>query len=368
MNEIGVVIFKDINNYTEGVAYSRSHLLRKVNSLKELDDNIIWISNIPAENILPDYIKPNNYFGLTVDSIIYRLGINYEKVAFIVKELFYLFERVIEKAQKNYPIKIESKSLASDLSKILKFKNYNFNDKNIVKKFSNLNQAEITPVFSDDNKKVMYLTAARYGYIKNLCKTEIPVGEWISLSKKEINDRCEKNKQWFFDIASKYHFIASVKINVNDKSLKKILPEHYTKGKVWITNSEYVFFSSFCEMYIDNLIISKNKIYLEEIESTRLFKINPMEDSFLSNYITAYNYIKSFQLENNILSKWIIMEDKLNMLKISYIFSKIGVDVLSYGDGSLVISYEPNRDELRKIIAVANKLNLNYPLELLSLV
>lgn len=365
MYNIGVVFFKDTLNPTIGVAYSKTHLLQKITTINDLDKNIIWFSNAKENEILNSNIKNSLYFANSPNSIIYRLGLKEEKVEKIVKELYFLYEKIINKLISAYNIKIENRFLTEEIYKILNFKNYNINDNSIKDIMKNINSAEYTSCIKNQNKKQLYLSSSKYTYVKDLCKTMIPVGNWKRMTFKDIES---KDKDWFIKISSKHHFLASVKLSNIDKNLVKVLPEKYIKNKVWINNYEYEFLDKLCTIYIDEMYISKNKIYLEEIEPKKLFKVDKIEEAYISNYIAANNYINSFQKEENIISFWLKMQDKTNMLKVAFIFSKFGIEVHSYGSGSLVVGYEQNKQEIEKILKISEKLNLNYPLELLHLI
>lgn len=364
MYNIGVVFFKDIINPNVGIAYSETYLFQKINKITELDNNIIWFSNIKDTSDF-DNVKNSNYFGNSLNSIIYRLGLKEEKVEKVIKELYYLFDKIINKLIKNYNIRIENDQLTEEIFKILDFKKYNFNDLEIKDILKNITSAEFTSLNANKNKKPLYLSSSKYSYVKELCKTMIPIGQWKKMTFKEIEN---KPSDWFCKIANKHHFLASVKLTNIDKELVKVLPSKYLKNKIWINNYEFEFLEKLCEIYVDELYVSKTRIYLEEIEPKKLFKIKKQEESYISNYIAANNYINAFQKEDNIISYWLKMQDKTNMLKIAFIFSKYGIEVNSYGSGSLLVYYDNTKEEISKIIKLSEKLGLNYPLELLFFV
>tara|TARA_B100000700_G_C15063722_1_gene868054 strand:+ start:2631 stop:3734 length:1104 start_codon:yes stop_codon:yes gene_type:complete len=361
---IGVAFFKDSIKGENGIAYSKTNLLEKVDNINDLDDKIIWFTNIRSELEFPLKIKKNNFFTESMTSIIYQKGMKNEPLESIVKELFDLYLKIINNISKEYNVDIDEERFSLSLNKSYKIKKYNIKEEKIIEKLENNVSAELTSVKRNKNKKQLFLTTNKYNYFKKICKTMFPIGIWKHL---KYNDIKNKDKEWFNNISKKYHFIISVKITKINPALNSILPYKYKNSKVWINNYEYEFLKNYCNIFIDEMLISKQKVYLESIQQKKLYKVKPYEETYLSNSIAATIYMNSFLENNNIMSYWLKIQDKTNMLKIAFIFSKMNIDVLSYGSGSVLISYDNTKEEINKIISICDKLNLNYPLELLSL-
>lgn len=361
---IGVAFFKDSIKGENGIAYSKKNLLEKVDNIYDLDDKIIWFTNIRSELDFPVHIKKNNFFTESTTSIIYQKGMKNEPIESIVKELFNLYLKIIDKIYNIYNVDINEERLSLALNKSYKTKKYNVKDEKITKKLENNVSAELTSVKRNKNKKQLFLTTNKYKYFKRICKTMFPIGIWKHLKYDDLKKR---DKNWYNKISKKHHFLISAKLTKINPSLNSILPYKYKNSKVWINNYEYDFLKNYCNIFIDEMLISKQKVYLESIQEKKLYKIKPYEETYLSNSIAATVYINSFLEQDNIISYWLKIQDKTNMLKIAFIFSKMEIDVLSYGSGSILVSYENTKEEINKIISICDKLNLNYPLELLSL-
>lgn len=396
--EIGCVLFLDSKIYEKngkminlptgnnGIGYSSSKGYFKVNNYKELEDNIIWITNFPEDffsyfNIKNENIKPENFFKIKLNSIIYELGLTDVHRQIVAKEISILAEKTIRLIQNNYELYLKYPTLTDNLIESFNLKN--INKKNITSHID-INYEEnsffITEQKKDTEEIQFYLNYPRYDYTRNLCKVSYPIGDWVYLGidDNKVDDfknkqknidifkKISKNKNFAFEFISKYHSLIHVKLNNIDSNIINILPAQYKKNKIWINDFEYLFLSKYCNIYIEELYVTKNKKYLKDIEPKKLFKVKNIEKNSVSIGLGAYNYLYSFLdvFPKSNLSNWIKINDRIKMLNTAIEFQKNEIKVLSYGNSGILISVK--RENIFNVVKIAEKLGLIYPTMIIS--
>jgi hypothetical protein len=396
--EIGCVLFLDVKIYehnskmikipngNNGIGYSKSKGFFKVKNFNDLEKDIIWITNFPQEffdyfKLKCEHIKPENFFKIKLNSIIYEIGITDVHRQIVAKEIAELSNNIIKNLQNNYDLILDKHTLTESLISSFKLRNI---DKNHFTSKLEINYKEenffITDQKREQNEVQFYLNFSRYNYTRELCKNSYPVGDWVYLGIDEgkiidyknktknisIFTKISKNNEFAYEFISKYHALIHVKLTNIDKSIINILPNNYKKGKIWINDYEYLFLSKYCNIYIEELYVTKNKKFLKDIEPKKLFKVNNIEKNSISVGLGAYNYLYSFLdvFPKSNLSNWIKINDRIKMLNAAIEFQKNDIKVLSYGNSGILISVE--KENIYNIIKIAEKLNLIYPTIIIS--
>jgi hypothetical protein len=370
--EVGCVLFIDDDNGVNGVGYSDGNGYFKVDNYKNLSDKIIWITNIKNDILNKNnirHIKPVNFFGIKLDSLIYQLGLSSIQRKIVAKEICKLSVNTIEKLSENYNIKVGKSTLVENIIDNFNLKNlkYNDNDKilNIIK--DNNSSFEITNLPQNKSELQLFLYYPRYEYNRNLCKIRFPKGDkWVHINRDYLKN---KDEDWFNTVSKDYSFYALVKLTSINDDIKYLLPKGFTQSRVWINSVQYNLLKRFSKIYIDEIYINKNSMFLEEIERNKLFKLKSYEKGAISNGLAAYNYVNAFiqNNENSVMSNWINTYDKYRMLEVSMVFRKLNINVLSYGSGSILISIPSDKKNSDVVIKVCERLNLFYPMLLFNL-
>lgn len=375
--DIGVVFFTDIINGKEGIAYSIKNDFILVNSYEDLKDNNcrIWISNLDNDFFkekkdVAHYLKPNDFFGVKLDIIIYQLGLLKENKRHILKNIAKIASNIFNVLDFNYNYseilyKTENINLTKDLIDLFSLSDLKTKDnpyiKNILSKNKNF---EICDTKTQNNETQIYLTFDRYLYYREICKISFPKGEWKTIKQKSIED---KDKQYFNKIAEKYHFIAECNvINIPD-DIKYLFNKNYLSETILINDYEFYFISKLCDIKVFKLHICESKNHLIDIEPKKLFKVKEYEKSSLAKGICAFNYVNAF-IESDtesIMSSWIRIFDRSKMLSVATIFSKMGIKILSYGNGSILISFKDGDYNRSLIKEICKKTGISYPIYLL---
>lgn len=387
--EIGCVLFLDnesvlyenkhiiIPKGTNGIGYSSSKGYFKVDDYTELEDDIFWITNFPKEffiinNLNKNNIKPDNFFKIKLNSLIYELGMTGLHRQIIAKEISIIGKNTINRLQKSYNFNLNSNTLSNVLSKSFKLNKikdlYNQN-------YLNDNQSNffITNLKKGKNENQIYLKFNRYDYIRALCKTAFPSEGWSLLDNNSKEDKNRKifnkitnNKEFAREFISKYKCCISVKLTNIDNKINSLLPNHYKNKKVVINDQEFLYFSMYSNVHIDSLYISKSKNHLEDIEPKKLFKVDNIDKNSISSGLAAYSYLHSFLdiSENSSISNWIKIKDRLKMMEISRSFLDNNIKVISYGNGGILISIEDK--DIDKMIILSEKFELIYPTFILT--
>jgi hypothetical protein len=369
--EIGCVLFVDEINGVNGIGYSPTTNFIKVNEYSELDKNIIWITNLSpklTDTFTSKNIKSSHFFGIKIDSLIYQMGLSTLPRKNVVKEIYNIVKNTIDAVSKNYDVRLYKNTLVKNLIDNFNLSSLEYNDdQKIVDLLRNNNSnVEITNIARTKNELQAYVFYPRYEYIRKLCKTSIPKGSWKELDKKVIRD---KSNKWFVNLSKKYHFVALVKLTNIKKELDYLLPSKYKNAKIWITDAEYNFFVNYCKIHVDEVKVCTGRMHLEQIEPKKLFKLHSYEKTSISNGLAAYNYLYSFleHSPDSILSSWIKRSDKVRMLNVAMIFAKYDLKVTSFGAGGLLISVKDESGNIDKVIKICEKLNLYYPMLLLTI-
>ena len=396
--EIGCVLFLDVKIYEKngkhiripdgnnGIGYSKSKGFFKVNNYKELDKDIIWLTNFPQDffdyfNLKCEHIKPDNFLKIKINTIIYELGITDVHRQIVAKEISKLAHNTIRLLQNNYELYLKESTLTENLINSFRLKNINkekFTSKiDIDYKEDNF---FITTQHKDPNEVQFYLNYPRYEYTRNLCKNSYPVGDWVYLGIDEgkiedyrnkdknisIFKKISKNSEFARDFISKYHALIHVKLTNIDSCISDILPSNYKKNKIWINDFEYLFLIKYANIYIEELYVTKNKKYLKDVEPKKLFKVSKVEKNSVSVGLASYNYLYSFLevFPKSNLSNWIKINDRIKMLNTAIAFQKSNVKVLSYGNAGILISIK--KENIYNVIKIAEKLGLIYPTIIIS--
>lgn len=126
--KIGFILFFDDKNGKNGLGYCESlnDSKIKVLSFKELDKNIIWLTNLPFE-LIKNYphIKGFDFFGIKIDTIIYQLGLTTSNRYNISKEMSNILKKTIDKLVLNYNIDLNDKTIVNNLINIFDLKKLN---------------------------------------------------------------------------------------------------------------------------------------------------------------------------------------------------------------------------------------------------
>jgi hypothetical protein len=363
---IGCVLFIDEKNGKNGLGYINNESFL-IESYIELDKKSIWITNLDYNLISKTNLinlKPSNYFGITIESLIYQMGLSTLPRNIICKEILNLFQNIINKTTSFYKIKLNKMTIEESLRDIFNFNYYDEN--NIFKdKLKEINKNfEKTKLSYNNSEMQAYLNFPRYEYNRKICKMNLPFGKWKKLDQNILKD---KKDDWFLSLSKKHHFLAHVKLTNINKELAQLIPDRFTNSKTWITEKEYLFLSKFSKIYIHEIYICENSMFLEKFNKNKLYKARSYEESSISNGVISYNYINSF-IEgdsDSLVSSWLKIYDKYKMLEVSLVFSRLNIKVLGYGAGSVLISFDNNIKNRDVILKVCNNLNLHYPMILL---
>jgi hypothetical protein len=382
--EIGCVLFLDneiidyekkklnIPTGTNGIGYSSSKGFFKVEHYSQLEDDIFWITNFPKEFFVINHvstknIKPDNFFKIKLNSLIYELGMTGLHRQIIAKEISIIGKNTIDRLQKNYKFNLNNSTLPQVLSE-------SFNLKNILTLYDkNYFQQEqqnffITDLKKDVNEIQVYLKFPRYDYIRELCKASFPDGEWSLLNNnlkngnnKKVFNKIVSNKDFAKEFISKYKCCINVKLTNIDPKIEPLLPNDYKHNQIMINDQEYLYFSMYSNIHINDIYICKKKKHLQDIEPKKLFKQSELEKGSISSGLAAYSYLYSFLdlASDSSISNWIKIKDRLKMLDISKKFLEQNIKVLSYGNGGLLISVEEKN--IYNVIVLAEKIKLIYP-------
>jgi len=382
--EIGCVLFIDnetvtyldktisIPNGRNGIGYTISKGYFLINHYSELDSDIFWITNFPTEffivnNINNSHLKPDNFFKIKINSLIYELGMTGLNRQNIAKEISIIAKNTIDRLQTHYIFNLNENTLSNVLSESFKLTEIlSLYNKSFFKK-------EQQNFFITNNKKdvsetQIYLKYPRYDYIRNLCKTSFPDGDWSILNNnlkagnnKKIFNKIIENKDYARDFISKYKCCIDVKLTNISENISNLLPNEYKNNQIMINDQEYLYLSMYANIHINNIHICKSKKHLEDIEPKKLFKQSDLENGSISSGLAAYSYLYSFLdiAADSSISSWIKIKDRLQMLEVSKRFADENIKVLSYGNGGLLISVAP--EDVNKVIALAENFNLIYP-------
>lgn len=374
--DIGVVLFSEPSKGHIGLAYSKSDDYFIVESYENLKDQSckLWISNLSQDFIknkdAESYLKANDYFGVKLDILIYQLGLLNEKNETILRSLYKILNNIISTMYSYYAVLPNNNTLINDLINKFDLKNILIDKKenDFVKKTLGKNNKnfEICNTDTRQNEIEMYLTFPRYNYYRDICKISFPKGEWKKLKNEDL---IKKDKEFFLSLAEKFHYIIECKISNIPDDIKSLFNKSYINEKVWINDYEYYFISKLCKVDIYNLYICKEKCHLIDIEPKKLFKAKSYERTSISKGVCAFNYVNSFinSDENSIMSSWIKIYDRSKMLSFSAVFQKMGIKVLSYGSGSILVSFKNNKENIELIKKICEKTGLNYPVYLLTI-
>jgi hypothetical protein len=382
--EIGCIIFFEKEEFTyngnkikilngkNGIGYSSTKGYFKIEDEKMLEEDIFWITNLPYElfNIktIKNNIKPENFLGIKIDSLIYELGMNDLHPTVILKELSEISKNTINKLQKSYKITLNEKTLSEILQYKFNLKNINTKKYNEVKYNQEEKNFHITSEKKSDGEIQIYLKHNRYEYIRKLCKTSFPEGSMTTFNNntnnkknKKIFEKITNDKIYAKNFIMKYKSVLKVKLTNIDEKIKKLLPANYSKNIIYLNDQEYLYFLNYANIYIHEIFIYNNKNHLKSIEQQKLFTSNDFDKKSISSGLAAYNYLSSFLdfSENSTISNWIKTQDRLQMLEKAIIFKNNGIKVLSYGNASLLIS--TTEKNMYNVMELSKRLNLIYP-------
>ena len=341
-----MALFYFFNDSNHGISYSGNNLLEKIENIDDLDKDIIWWSN-KNDKGLPLHIKQSGFLLMDFNDVCNIFGLEKEDSIRLVKELFGLFNSVVENINIKEVDLLNSKTIAEAKSKAVRFdKLKEINDINI-ENFSLLDLLN-----TDENGFTGDIKVSKIDYIyyRVLCKRSYPVGDWVSMDKRQLEKIKKVDIDYFERIAKKKNILIKVKIkreNLVSNFLNRL------DGEFWLTGKEYLFLKKFYDLSIIKLMVSRKNLKLEYIENNKLFK-NVGKINF-SDSVAALNYIFSFISGDNKfwLTFWLRREMELNIIKGAYVFHNIGCNVINISKFDMSMNYENSVENKKMIIDTA---------------
>lgn len=401
--EIGCLIFIETKQYekdgkiltqpVDGVClgYTKSNGIFKANSLKSLKNDILWISNLQEEYLNKNFesythIKPENYFKIKINSILYELGLNLNnEVKESLIEITRIAENIVNLIEKKYSFNFNSKKCTDSIKESLLLNSIEntFNNKKVLdvdniiqEKFNSIdlekNNFLITSLPKNQKEIQFFLTKPKYEYANNMLALNFPKENWRYINNEKLKN---KSEEYIYEkITSRFNAILLVKVNKMDEKLHKLFNNKYKNKKLWITEIEFNFLIKKCEIFVEEMFVcEKNtniKIISNENKIKNIFPVKEnLEKTLLSVGIAANNYLNAYleYYEKSFLDIWIKTSDRIQMLDIALHFVNNDIKVLSYGSGSILLSVNPDEiDKINKIKNISESIKINCPINILS--
>lgn len=401
--EIGCLIFiqtkqfekegKIVNLPIDGVClgYTKSNGIFKADSLKNLRNDIIWITNLTEDYLKENFkeythIKSESFFKFKINSILYELGLNLNnEVKESLIEITRISENIINLIEKNYSFNPYVSKCTDSLKESLSLKDLELNlnnkavldvDEIIQEKFNNIkienNNFLITALPKNDKEIQFFITKPKYEYTNNLLSVNFPQEKWRYIGNEKLKNKTE---DYIYDkITSRFNSILLIKINNMDDKLHKILNNKYRNKKVWVTDIEFNFLINKASIFVEEMFVCEKSNNIKNIANENKIKnIFNVKDNLDKNLISVgiaannylYSYIENF--EESFLNTWIKTSDRISMLDTALYFANNDIKVLSYGSGAILVSVNSDDiDRINKIKNLSESLKLNCPLSILN--
>lgn len=326
-------------------------------TLKYLDPNILWISNLKKENIKTNNIKTNNFFNIKLKDIVYYYNISNLSAD---KQLVYVlktYQGIIEIFKEEYSyfnFKIHELFQFDNFSEIL----FKSNIKNIKSPSLNEYKTFFNKEVLFDNLNSNKFFVAHFNsseFISSLFDLQIPCGPYEIIPIEKYTNH--KDPFMLLDALSReFGFMIKCKIKSNDVFMNSFFKE---KGdEAWFTDTELSALRGSVELEATQLMLFEERFRLKEVMRTR-FKTNY---SNLSFEVFVKNIISSLE-NNNIdtLNIWIESYSKIFYMKKIIDMINNDIEVGYYSANNVVMSI----DSISKI-AYLEDIGLIYPIKLLS--
>ncbi len=328
-----------------------------IETLKYLDDNVLWISNLKKENIKLNNIKPDNFFNIRIKDLIYYFNINdlpaQKQLSYILK----VYQSIIEIFKEEYSF------FNFKISELFKYDN--FSQILFKSNLKNIKSPNLSSIKKDFSKEVFFtnLKSNKFfishfnssNFINGLFDLPIPCG------KPEVMDieKYTKHKDPFMllDTLSKEHgFMIKCKVKNEDVFMNSFYKEK--EGESWFTDIELLILRGNVELEATQIMFFPESFRLKEVMRTR-FKTNYNNISFevfIKNMLISLNNNKL-----DTLDIWLESYQKVFYLK--KVIEIISNDIeVGYFSGNTVVL---NIDSVSKIEYLEN-IGLIYPIKLIS--
>ncbi len=402
--EIGCLIFIEIKQYekngkllnqpVDGVClgYTKSNGIFKADSLKNLRNDIIWITNLQEDYLLKNFenfnhIKSESFFKIKLNAILYELGLNLNiEVKESLIEITRIAENVVNLIEKKYnfnPLSFRCTDSIKESLQLNKIIDNSFNNKNVLdvpiliqEKFNSINLEKnnflITSLPKNQKEIQFLLTKPKYEYSNNLLSINFPDENWRFISNEKLKN---KSEEYIYEkITSRFNAILLIKVNNMEEKLHKLFNNKYKNKKIWITDVEFNFLINKCNIFVEEMYVCEKSTSIKKISSDNNIKnMFPVHDNFEKNLlsvgIAAHNYLNAYleTYENSLLDIWLKTNDRIQMLDIALYFTNNNIKVLSYGSGSLLVSVNAEEiDKINTIKKLSESLKINCPINILN--
>lgn len=351
---IGLIYLIKSNEY---IGYHPQKGFFATETLKYLDDDIIWLSNLKTVDPNNKHIKYDGFFNTKIKDIVYHFNITHltaEKQFEIIIKTYNLVLDIFKEEYSFFNFKISELKKLDNFSELL-FKSSlkTIKSPNLTSVKHNFNKEVFIENLSGNKFFMAHFCSA--DFVSELFDLPIPCGE-ASIMEIEKFTNLKDPFMILNTLARDQGCMIKCKSKEDDSFINHFYKEKI--GEAWYTDSEIAFLRGKVELEATKIIIFTERFRLKEVMRTRFkTKYNNFSfEVFVKNLIQSLN---DNQLDT--LDIWIEAYQKSYYLK--KIVKMITDDVeIGYFSGNNVVF---NIEDVSKI-AYLEDIGLIYPIKLIS--
>lgn len=326
-------------------------------TLKYLDDSVIWLSNMKDDQIPKKNIKNDTFFNIKIKDIVYYYNIGHLPANEQFKILIKVYLSIIEVFKEEYSY------FNFKFDELLPYKN--FSELLFKSNLKNIKSPHLNSIKSFFSKEVFFekITGNKFfisyfsssDYVSALFDLQIPYGNPQVMEIEKYTNHKDPFK--ILDTISRDHgFLIKCKSNPDDVLINSFYKEKLGDG--WYTDIEIYNLRGLVELEATHIMLFTEKFRLKEVMRTR-FKTkynNFSYEAFIKNLYVS--------LENNkidTLDIWMESFHKVFYLKKTIELINEGIEVAYCSGNNVVINIE----DISKVAYLEN-VGLIYPIKLIS--
>jgi len=350
---MGIIYLIKSNEY---IGYHPDKGFFRTETLKYLDENILWLSNMKSNQIRLRNIKNDMFFNIRIKDIIYYYNINHLPANEQFKVILGLYKSVIDIFKEEYSyfnFKIDELLSLNNFSEILfKSKLKIIRSPSLLSVKSSFNKEVFFEKISGNKFFISHFSSA--DYVTALFDLQIPCGDAKIIDIEKYSNHKDPFK--IIDTISREHgFMIKCKVK-NDIFVDSFFKEKTDES--WFTDIELFNLRGLVELEAIQIMVFTERFRLKEVMRTR-FKTrynNFPYEVFVKNLFTS---LKDNNLDT--LDIWMDSFHKIFYLKKTIEIINEGIEVGYCSGNNVVISLE----DISKVGYLEN-IGLIYPIKLIS--
>lgn len=366
----------------------------RIRSTADLSSDVKWWTNLTQDILWKSgavkhtKLKHSGYLRTDLVQIAKELDLMQQKMTTgkVCEALSEIFNKVMRisieflgiKSLNESELTIEFKNLLLESDKNIS----SYVDEALVRSYQDLVLCEDE---IDKNKKFISLKRPRYLHAKSLLEMTIPIenGDWEFLGSEELPLNADDKVNFFIDM--KRPFVAKISIigfkdsdsGVDFSRLLKLGEAIGEKGKKkernWVSQPEFLFLNNFLYLDVEAAFLASGykklelKHSLPDLGDLSIFSYSLgllAENYWIAVSNRSFNAITKSKTLVSPRASWVRAADRFFCFTSAMILESYGINVHSYGFGSVNISYTD--DQIPLLIKIAPEANLIMPLSLLS--